>query len=219
VNIAPTTQAPTGLTGTLGVEVFDVTTQAILVAHTLIGIVEVSPETYVFNGTIPDTNTNWVALFDGPGGYTFDSAGVYPVVQAPTGLTGTIGIQFLDPATDSVAIAHATANIVEIASSGIYCYAGPLPSLARYIAVWDTGGNSPQRSEEEFGEPPVGTISPTVQAPTGLVGTMGVVVIDTKTQATQIPHTTAGITEVSPETYVFNGTTASTNWVAVFDDG
>jgi hypothetical protein len=70
--------------------------------------------------------------------------------DAPTGLTGTLGVQVLN-VNDTVVVARTTANIVElVAGSGIYqwsCAAAP-SAPGPYVVVWDTGGGSPMYVNE-----------------------------------------------------------------------
>jgi hypothetical protein len=71
--------------------------------------------------------------------------------DAPTGLTGTIGVQVKD-ANDNVVVARTTEGITEVAAgSGIYQWNATAPQQpGPYVIIWDTGGATPQFASELF---------------------------------------------------------------------
>jgi hypothetical protein len=125
---------------------------------------------------------------------------------APTGLTGTIGVRVVDN-VGATAVARATTNIVETpAGSGFYVARITSPaSVGQYSVVWDTGGSlTPTNTAEEdlwvttapqrFTVNPSTTFETTFAGPTGLVGVIGVRLVD-GVGGTAIARTASGIIE------------------------
>lgn len=81
-------------------------------------------------------------------GATFEAT----VDNAPTGLTGTIGVRVLDTPGATIITARTTAGISENPSgSGIYSVALAAPNtLGTYSVVWDTGGGAPVYTSEDL---------------------------------------------------------------------
>ena len=86
--------------------------------------------------------------------------------NAPTGLTGTIGVQVIDTPGTTVLVPRTTAGIAEVpAGSGLYAAPLTAPTTqGTYSVVWDTGGASPQYAREELR---VVSNPPTIPAPGG----------------------------------------------------
>lgn len=72
--------------------------------------------------------------------------------NAPTGLTGTVGVEIVDNDNDSIAIAYTTDGIVEYPNgSGTYQYTFVTPGTGgNYLIVW--GINTPLTPENTFSE-------------------------------------------------------------------
>lgn len=70
--------------------------------------------------------------------------------NAPTGLTGTIGVRIIDQPAGTAMVARTTAGISEQPpGSGIYSTTLTAPDAAgTYLVVWDTGGATPAFASE-----------------------------------------------------------------------
>lgn len=77
--------------------------------------------------------------------YSRPGAPVYATLQgAGTGLVGTAGVQLIDNATGTTAVARSTAHITEpIAGSGDLLWTGTAPAAGAYTIFWDTGSIGP----------------------------------------------------------------------------
>jgi len=83
---------------------------------------------------------------------------------APTGLTGTLGVQILDTPGNNVVLGRTTGGISEAPTgSGIYSVALAAPATqGTYSVVWDTGGGTPVYASEDL---VVTSTAPVVVAP------------------------------------------------------
>lgn len=92
-------------------------------------------------------------------------------VQATTGLTGTIGVQIIDIDSMTILLPRTTTGITEIvAGSGVYVWSGTVADAIHYLAIWDTGGNTPS-----YGVDPINEFIPTAipgAVPVATVGTL-----------------------------------------------
>ena len=219
MNIVSTVQAGSGLTGQIGLTIIDLDSRSTILARTITNITEISPQVYVWEGDVADTD-NWVEIWDTGGvtpQYSYTSYGVVPTVQAPSGLVNTISIEIINPVTNTVWLATTTSSIAELISgSGVYAYTGATVPFSPFIAVWTAIG---QTVRQEIGETLVNIVS-SIDAPTGLTGQIGIRIIDAATGATLLNRTTSGIIEDVTGVYVWQGSIASVaNRLEIWDTG